>query len=229
MDLKIKDIVDLFQVTEKTVYRWIKDKKIPCYRINHQYRFNRAEINEWILGNKIELSSTLFELSIAGRPTVFTDLLRRGGIYSDVPGRTMKEVLHNAIALINTPPEISKEEIIAALLNREEMMSTAIGKGIAIPHPRNPMIANIEEARVAICFLREPVDFMALDAKPVHTLFVVLTSSPKRHLEVLSKISYLCRMESFVNLLERRAAAEEILTFVGEQEQEWRQEDMSRA
>ena len=52
MELKIKDIVDLLQVSEKTVYRWIKDKKIPCYRINHQYRFNRAEINEWILSSK---------------------------------------------------------------------------------------------------------------------------------------------------------------------------------
>ena len=49
MELKIKDIVGMLQVNEKTVYRWIKEKKIPCYRINHQYRFNRAEINEWIL------------------------------------------------------------------------------------------------------------------------------------------------------------------------------------
>lgn len=221
MDLKIKDIVDLFQVSEKTVYRWIKENKIPCYRINHQYRFNRAEINEWILSNKIELSDTLFELSIVGRPTVFTDLLRRGGIYRNIPGATIKQVLHNSIDLINTPPHISKEEIISALLNREEMMSTAIGNGIAIPHPRNPMITNIQDACIAICFLQHPIDFNALDGRAVHTLFILLTSSPKRHLEVLSKISYLCRMESFVNLLEKQAAEVEILSFVEEKEQEW--------
>lgn len=229
MDLKIKDIVDLLQVSEKTVYRWIKENKIPCYRINHQYRFSRAEINEWILSNKIDLSSTLFELSIAGRPTIFADLLRRGGIYYDIPGASMKEALRNAIEIMKTPADTAKEEIIAALLNREQMMSTAIGKGIAIPHPRNPMITDIEQARVAVCFLQQPIDFAALDGKPVHTLFIVLTSTPKRHLEVLSKISYLCRMDSFIGLLEKRAPADEILTFVEIQEREWRQRSSEKA
>ena len=228
MDLKIKDIVDLLQVSEKTLYRWIKDKKIPCYRINHQYRFNRAEINEWILSNKIELSSTLLELSIARRPTAFTDLLRRGGIYANVPGNSNKEVLHNAIAQINTPMEISKDEIISALLNREEMMSTAIGQGIAIPHPRNPMIANINDASVSICFLKEPVDFGALDGRPVQTLFILLTSSPRRHLEVLSQISYLCHLDDFRALLERRASAPEILEFIHAQEVIWQQKETAK-
>jgi PTS system nitrogen regulatory IIA component len=67
MELKIKDIINLLQISEKTVYRWIKEKKIPCYRINHQYRFSRSEINEWILDSRIELASKLLHLSIANR------------------------------------------------------------------------------------------------------------------------------------------------------------------
>ncbi len=225
MELKIKDIVDLLQVSEKTVYRWIKEKKIPCYRIHHQYRFNRAEINEWIMSNKIELSSKLLDLSIARRPTNFTDLLRNGGIYTAIPGHTIRDVLHNAIDAIHTPPDIDKEDIIAALLNREELMSTAIGHGIAIPHPRNPMITNIKDASVSICFLKEAVNFGALDGKPVHTLFVLLTYSPRRHLEVLSKISYLCQMVDFRVMLERRATAAEIIDFVQTRELAWQKRE----
>jgi nitrogen PTS system EIIA component len=214
MDLKIKDIVDLFQVSEKTVYRWIKEKKIPCYRIQHQYRFNRAEINEWILSNKIEVSSRILELSITERPTNFIDLLRNGGIYKNIPGNNVRDVLHNAIELIHTPASISKDDLIAALLNREDMMSTAIGDGIAIPHPRNPMITTITDASVSICFLKLPVDFGALDNQPVHTLFILLTSNPRRHLEILSKISYLCQMNDFQQLLYQRAPTQEIIDFI---------------
>lgn len=223
MELKIKDIVGLFQVSEKTVYRWIKEKKIPCYRINHQYRFSRSEINEWILDSKIELSSKLLDLNIGGRPD-FTALVRSGGIHYDIGGATVPEVLRNAIAALPKPAQISKNEIFAALLNREEMMSTGIGRGIAIPHPRNPIITDVEDAAVSLCFLKNPIDFGALDNLPVHTLFVLLTSNPRRHLEVLSKISYLCQLGDFLELLQKRAPASEILDFIQEKETSWQRE-----
>jgi PTS system nitrogen regulatory IIA component len=221
MELKIKDIIDLLQVSEKTVYRWIKEKKIPCYRINHQYRFSRSEINEWILDSRIELASKLLNLSIANRPTNFTKLIVSGGIHYDIPGATVQEVLHNAIAAAPTPARISKEDIFAALLNREELMSTAIGRGIAIPHPRNPIITDIEDASVSLCFLQTPLDFGALDGLPVHTFFVLLTATPRRHLEVLSKISYLCQMDDFLRLLQQRASDAEIINFIQTKELAW--------
>lgn len=225
MELKIKDIINLLQVSEKTVYRWIKEKKIPCYRINHQYRFSRSEINEWILDSRIELASKLLNLSIANRPTNFTNLIVNGGIHYDILGATVQEVLHNAIAAVPTPARISKEDIFAALLNREEMMSTAIGRGIAIPHPRNPIITDIEDASVSLCFLKTPLDFGALDGLPVHTLFVLLTASPRRHLEVLSKISYLCQLDDFLQLLQKRASAADIISFIKAKESAWQQKE----
>ena len=225
MELKIKDIINLLQVSEKTVYRWIKEKKIPCYRINHQYRFSRSEINEWILDSRIELASKLLNLSITNRPTNFTKLIVTGGIHYDIPGKTVPEVLHNAISAMPTPTHISKEAIFAALVNREELMSTAIGRGIAIPHPRNPIVTDIEDASVSLCFLQTPLNFGALDGLPVHTLFVLLTSSPRRHLEVLSKISYLCQLDDFLQLLQKHAPSAEIISFIQAKESAWQQQE----
>ncbi len=225
MELKIKDIVGLLQVSEKTVYRWIKDKKIPCYRINHQYRFNRTEINEWILSSKIELSSSLLNLSSSGRQDDLSQLIEKGGIVSNVIGENVREALRNAIQRINTPQNIPKEEILSALLSREEMMPTAIGKGIAIPHPRNPIITDLKNASVSICCLEKPVDFGSLDNHPVHTLFILLTATPKMHLEVLSKISYLCQDESFLNLLKEHAQKEIILDYLRKRELEWHKKE----
>jgi PTS system nitrogen regulatory IIA component len=225
MELKIKDIVDLLQVSEKTVYRWIKDKKIPCYRINHQYRFNRTEINEWILSNKIELSSSLINLTNPERRDSLPQLLEKGGIVTHVSGENVREVLRSAIQKIATPQNISKDEILYALLSREELMPTAVGKGIAIPHPRNPIITDLKSASVSICCLEKPVEFGSLDNQPVHTLFILLTASPKMHLEVLSKVSYLCQDDAFLNLLKVHANKETIFEYVSKQELVWQKKE----
>jgi PTS system nitrogen regulatory IIA component len=222
MDLRIKDVVDMLQVSEKTVYRWIKDRKIPCYKINHQYRFNRAEINEWILSNKIELSSQLMDVSNSMRSTDLYELLNTGGVLSDIQGNNVKTVLRSAIETIKTPAKLSKEEIIKALLSREEMMTTAVGRGIAVPHARTPIVTAPTDEQVSICYLKNPVDFGALDGKPVKVLFIILTSSPRRHLDVLSKISYLCHLDSFVDMLNRQASKDELLDFIETKEFEWR-------
>ena len=103
MDLKIKDLVELLGVPEKTIRQWVKDDRIPHHVISHQVRFHRAEINEWILDARPELASGLLELSIAGRPTRLTDLLRLGGIHYDLPGRTVPEILKNALESFPTP------------------------------------------------------------------------------------------------------------------------------
>ncbi|MHB1686730.1 MAG: PTS sugar transporter subunit IIA [Ignavibacteriaceae bacterium] len=220
MELKIKDIVNLFQVSEKTVYRWIKDKKIPCYRINHQYRFNRTEINEWILSNKIELSSSLINLVASQNPETLSKLIERGGIVP-IAGESVKDILRNAIEKIHSPGNLSKEDVLGALLSREELMPTAIGNGIAIPHPRNPIVTDVNNAGVSICYLSKPAEFGALDKQPVHTLFILLTASPRMHLDVLSKISYLCQDKTFLEMLKRQAQKEEILKYVSIKETDW--------
>jgi PTS system nitrogen regulatory IIA component len=222
MDLKIKDIVGLLQVTEKTVYRWIKEKKkkIPCYRINHQYRFNKAEINEWILSQKIEFSSSLINLGINGGYNL-SSLLQKGGIIYGIKGNTAREVLQNAVDKLSIPPDLTAEEILDALLSREELIPTSIGKGIAIPHPRSPVVTNPGNANITICFLDEQVDFHALDKQPVHILFILLTASPRMHLDVLSKISYLCQDKKFLELLNPETEKEKILGFIQVKESEW--------
>jgi nitrogen PTS system EIIA component len=105
------------------------------------------------------------------------------------------------------------------------LMPTAIGKGIAIPHPRNPIITDLKNASVSICCLESPIDFGSLDNQPVHTLFILLTATPKMHLEVLSKISYLCQDESFLLLLKEQSSKEIILEYVRKRELDWHKKE----
>ncbi len=221
MDLKIKDIVTLLNVPEKTVYSWIKKNEIPFYRINHQYRFSRAEITEWILKTRQEFSSSLINLINNENQTTLSILLGRGGIINLDSGKSVPDILQSAVEKIKLPESLTKDELLGALLNREELMPTAIGNGIAIPHPRNPIITDGKNSSVSICYLSNPIEFGALDNQAVHTLFILITANPRMHLEALSKISYLCQNNIFLELLKRKTNKEEILKNIIAMESDW--------
>lgn len=216
MNLKIKDIVELLQVSEKTVYRWIKKNKIPAYQINHQYRFNKPEINDWILKNKIPVSDKVLCLSVSQKPVDLIELIKSGGIFYDIEGNNVKEVITNAVNSIHLSDETTREIVLSSLVAREEMMSTAVGKGIAFPHPRNPVVTDLEKEGISICFLKKDVDYHAIDGILVYTLFIILSANPKRHLEILSKLSFLCQQQDFVEILKRHSEKEKILEYINE-------------
>ena len=221
MDLKIKDIAELLDVPESTIREWVEKKKIPFYRVKNQDYFNKSEINEWILKNNIKVSNKIFGLRITTKPLVITGLIEQGGIHYGIRGKTVAAVIKNAVARIPVPSDISKKTILSLLMERESMMTTAVGHGIAFPHPRNPITSAIENESISICLLDKPVDFKALDGRPVHSLFIIISSSPKRHLEILSKISYLCQQDIMVKMLEYKSNRESILRFVQQVETEW--------
>jgi mannitol/fructose-specific phosphotransferase system IIA component (Ntr-type) len=73
------------------------------------------------------------------------------------------------------------------------LQSTGVGDGIALPHVRNPAVLELATPMVCLCFLEAPVEFNALDGKPVNTLFVPLSPDVRIHLHLLSRISFALR------------------------------------
>ena len=97
---------------------------------------------------------------------------------------------------------------------REALASTAVGDGIAIPHPRNPIVLHVTQPLVTLCLLAQPVDFGALDGQPVYALFTLVSSAPRIHLHLLARLSYVLRQSGFKALISGRGAAEDILAEV---------------
>jgi PTS system nitrogen regulatory IIA component len=221
MNLKMRDIVELLQTKEKTIHKWIKENKLPAYKINNQYFFNKTEVKEWVLKNNIPVSEKMLALDVSEKPVSFLELLGRGGIFFNIEGDTVIDVIKNSANIIPIPPDVTKEKMMFSLIEREEMMPTAIGRGIAIPHPRNPIIADISSESISICFLNKKINFNAIDKVPVHTIFIVLSAKPTRHLSILSKISFLCQKNEFTELLKLKADKEKILKYVENMEKEW--------
>lgn len=150
------------------------------------------------------------------------ELIERGGIYYALPGNSIREVLEALSALIPVPETIPSKNLLWAILEREALMSTGIGRGIAVPHPRNPMIEKAEEQFVSLAFLEHPADWHALDNRAVDTVFLIVSASPQFHLQALSEITFFCHEEIFLKLLKERAPRDELLQFIKNTEQEWK-------
>jgi PTS system nitrogen regulatory IIA component len=105
------------------------------------------------------------------------------------------------------------------LVAREALCSTGIGNGIAIPHPRGPIVLGLLDPQVTLAFLRQPVDYGALDRKPVGTLFVIISTTVHIHLTLLSHLMFALQDVEFRGLLDGRASAEKILAKSAEIEQ----------
>lgn len=212
MQLGISDVARLLNVTEKTIYRWIQKGKLPAYKIGQQYRFNGAELQEWANAQRVTVPPKMFdeECPTSDLPSVAW-ALQAGGIHRQIAGETKREVLEAVVAAMHLPPETDRSTLLEVLIARENMGSTGIGDGIAIPHVRNPIVVHSTPCTIALCFLKAPIDFDAIDQQPVDTLFVLTSPTVRAHLHLISHLAYLLRKDSIRQLLRQQPSDQELL------------------
>jgi len=211
MQLTVRDVATLLNVSEKTVYRWIKAREIPAYRINEQYRFHRAELLEWATARRIGVSADIFQEEGEGPLPSLGDALLAGGIAYRLVATDVRSALRAVVEVMRLPEEVNREQLLQVLLAREALASTAIGDGVAIPHVRNPIVLHVSHPAITLCFLERPVDFGALDGKPVHCLFTIISPTVRAHLTLLSRLAFAMRDPGFQDAVRRQALRDEIL------------------
>lgn len=215
MQLGVREAARLLSVSEKTIYRWIKEGRLPAYRVNEQYRFNRAELLELATAQRINVSPDIFhEPDDSHRSPLpsLVDALSIGGIHYRVGGTDKAAVLKAVVDVMPLPEEVDRAFLLQVLLARESLGSTGIGEGIAIPHVRNPIVMHIPRPTITLCFLDHPIDFDALDGLPVRTLFTIVSPTVRGHLHMLSRLAFVLRSDTLKAALDRQGPREEIVT-----------------
>jgi len=216
MDLKLKDVAQLLDVSEETVRRWISDSKIPYYRLNQQYRFSRSEIENWVLSSKQEGKFSTFdkeedhECRLGTHQFGLYRAIHKGGVYSAIEGETKEEVITNAMQQIASDLHLDAEVITELLLDRELLMPTALSNGVAVPHTRDFLLQESFDV-VAVVFPKKPIEYGALDGKAVHTLFFLFACDDKRHLHLLAKLAHLSSKPDNLAFLKKHPAKEQLL------------------
>ncbi|NGX57742.1 MAG: Nitrogen regulatory protein [Chlamydiae bacterium] len=222
MDLKIEDVADLLNVSESTIRRWLSDGKIPAYQLNEEYRFNRNEVEDWIVRNELETEKEFNILQDSDehkhpsrgiKQYALFRAIHKGGVYHDVPGSNKEEIIRNSSEILCKQLGFDPDLMTDLLLDRENLMPTGLNHGIAIPHTRE-ITFNTHYDAVAVVFPKEPIDFGALDNEPVHTLFFLFACDDKRHLNLLAKIAHLSRDSKMMDFLKKKPIKNDILSFL---------------
>ena len=214
MNISVKDAARLLTVSEKTIYRWIKQEIIPVYRVSEQYRFNRSELLDWATSRRVNIAPEVFQEPESDEQPLpmLSEALEAGGIFYRLEGKDREEVLTDMVNHLRLPDEVDRNYLFQVLLARERLASTAVGQGIAIPHPRNPVLLHVTKPTVTLSFLEKPVDYFALDKEPVNILFTLISPTVRAHLHLLSKLGFVLRDPTFRKVLNEVGSREEIFS-----------------
>jgi PTS system nitrogen regulatory IIA component len=220
MQLSVKDAAALLNVPEETIYEWIKHEHIPSYTINEQVRFNRSVLLEWATARNIQISPDLFSTAEPGKNQLpaLAAALTEGGVIYEVGGTDSASVLQSIVKVLKLPAEMDRDFLYQILLARESLGSTGVGDGIAIPHVRNPVVLHVSKPTVTLCFLQTPIDFQAVDGKPVNILFTLISPTVKTHLHLLSRLGFVLRNKEVKAALKGQAPQEELLRLIASAE-----------
>jgi len=134
----------------------------------------------------------------------------------DLEGTTKEEILKEMIEVMSKAPEVTDQQaFLEAILEREKIMSTGIGIGIAVPHVKIPAVTDFV---IALGRTPKGVDFDSLDGKPVHLVIMIGASDKQKDqfLRVLAKVSLLFKEESFRKAVLNASGAEEIMELLDE-------------
>lgn len=149
---------------------------------------------------------------------ILCDILKQKYIELDLKGKEKKQLLAELVDLISKSGKLkNKKYLLDALLEREELGSTGIGNGVAIPHAK---IDGVKEPMLAFGRAPEGVDFNSLDGEKTYIFFALI--SPKeevgKHLKILAKISHIIKDKFTVNLFKKVKNAEEVLKTLSDAE-----------
>jgi PTS system nitrogen regulatory IIA component len=199
----------LLNVTEATLMRWVRQGLLRSADGRGQ-RFERIEVERWARQRGLPLGAAR-----RPRPTPPEDLLaaavERGAVTAGVKSATASEAIEIAVGALPGLDDQARRQLLDRVLERERMASTSLGHGFALPHPRKPPSELIDEAMVSVVFPDVPLDWVALDGEPVHTVFLLLSPSAAVHLQILSRVAHSLRSPDLPSFLRERPSQAQLV------------------
>lgn len=180
--LTLEEVARYLRVSKQSVHDWAQKGELPSGKIGTEWRFKKSEIENWV-NNRLSINRFSPQLnSVQVENILSPDRV----IFINYP--TKKDALLALAKNLSSAPQIKNhDELSIEILNREDLMSTAIGRGIAIPHVRLPSITDlVVSVGISRCDI---VDFLPLDDEPVRLVFMI-AAAYNQHAYYLQTLSY---------------------------------------
>lgn len=213
----LKEFAQTLGLDLRRVEKMAQRDELPAERIGGEWRFNKVKVVDWYNHNihTIDddhlqgLEEAMGRVVIDNNPDdelkhqVVTELMSLSGIELDFPAKTKASVIRELVKLVdNTGLLYDPEGLRDALLQREEMCSTAMPGGVAIPHPRRPLEYATAEPVVCMARVDRGIPYGAGDGKMTTLFFLIACHDDTHHLHVLSRLARLLTPETIAFLNE---------------------------
>lgn len=202
--MTLSEVAAYLKIAEKTVSRMITRGEIPCTKVASQWRFMKSMIDDWLISrmNVVPQNDLAKILENPEGLIPFTRITNPELILENVKPGTKKDILAQLIdPLVKQEIVEDPEDFLRKLLAREKMVTTGIGRGVAIPHLRHPKENPGGGPRMVVGICRAGTDYESMDGKMTHLFFLLLSDSEVVHLRVMAKLNQILREGDYVNRL----------------------------
>ncbi|MFH1878752.1 MAG: PTS sugar transporter subunit IIA [Candidatus Omnitrophota bacterium] len=209
-----KELAEYMKLNEKTILKMAQNKEIPGVKIGSQWRFHLSTIDKYMQREIMSTPRNDLDMIIGTTQHIIPlsrlmdPALMELGLEAGTSGEVLLELAGLAVSNGITD---SKKVLFDQLKKREEMLSTAVGGGIAIPHPRNPDSALFKKPNIILGRSKKGIEFSAPDRQKVHLFFMACAPNMVVHLRLIAKISKLLQTDGVITSLTQASNKEEIM------------------
>jgi len=214
--MTLAQVADYIQLAERTVLRMAQRGEIPAAKVASQWRFLRPLVREWVVAQMQGLPAETADRLAGGASggLALKEVMRPELMLFDIPPGPKEDVLRRLVAsLIGAAAVRDPTRLLAGLAERERMMTTGIGHGVAIPHPREALSGVFPEPVVVFGVCPQGTDYQAIDDQLVHAFFLIGATRTEIHLDLMAKIAWLLRQPE-IEALKQATCADQVVSLV---------------
>ncbi len=218
-----QELAEYMKVNEKTVIKLAQAGDLPGFKVGNQWRFSWTMIDRYMNGHVFDSSDENMDIILKTKDHIipFSRLTDETIINLDLRADSKRKVISELARMSHTARLTpSYEGLYIALEEREKLLSTAVGQGVALPHPRFPDQMTFKEPHIVIARSKIGVEYDAPDNKKVHLFFMPCSQSQFVHLRLLAKISKLLHIPNVIDRFMQVTSAKEIIQILMALEQE---------
>lgn len=218
-----KELAEYIKLNEKTVIKMAQTGEIPGIKVGNQWRFHLMTIDDYLQGRLVKSSDSDLDkvINTANVVVPLSRLIREETIILDLKSLTKSEALEElSIFAEKISITVNQKVLLDELNKREKMLSTALGNGIAVPHPRNPSPELFNSTGIILARSSAGIEFDAPDKKKVHLFFMCCADNEFTHIRYLAKVSKFLHVNKIFDSLMNAADKNKIMQILLEYERD---------
>ena len=212
--MTLGEMADYLRIAKRSLLRMARRGDIPATKVASQWNFMRTVVDDWLITKMKILPDSELEKLIESEklPVPLTALLRPELIRLDIEDLGMENILKRLVEpLAKTGLVRDSQDLLNKLVEREDMVSTAIFPGIAVPHARKPEECPVREARIVVGVSRSGVDFNSLDGQSTHLFCLICADQVLLHLKIIAELALVFRRPDLIEKIKTAADPDEVL------------------